>query len=372
MNSSVKIQSYLVAAFCLLSPLLSVAQDWDGSKHDHYVSFEVPGSKATYPLSINEARTVTGYYIDKAGVTRGFVRHEDGHITTFSIPGSVSTTPLGINTAGEITGYYGVAATTTLLPIVPQGFLRSAEGKITTFGNTQNTDHSGSFWAQPAGINVAGEVVGNYPDVALASIAFVRSPAGAITGFSLSLGAAYSTIATAINAGGAVVGYDSSQSIDLAQGFLWDGHSPINPFEGFTQIIVPDSTGTFPTAINAEGTVVGCYSVSGVYQDFVYASDGVITPLKLPGTVPSCLHDATLLYGVAPEPVVLNNQGTITGWYTNQEKVSKGFVRFEDGKLHTFAHHGSKQTIPTSINDCDVITGYYSSGSEIVGFIREP
>jgi hypothetical protein len=75
---------------------------------------------------------------------------------------------------------------------------------------------------------------------------------------------------------------------------------------------------------------------------------------------------------VSPEAVILNDQGTITGWYTDAAKVSKGFVRFEDGKLHTFAHAASKQTIPTGINDRDVITGYYSRGSEIVGFIREP
>jgi hypothetical protein len=372
MISAVKPQLYVIVAVCMLAPLISVAQNWQGGKHGRFVSFEVPESKATYPLSINEARTVTGYYIDKAGVTRGFVRREDGDITTFSIPGSVSTKPVSINSAGDIVGYYELATGTDVLPQVPQGFIRDASGDITTFGNTLNTDSSGSFWAQPAGINVGGEVVGNYPDIALASVAFVRSPTGIVTGFSLSLGASYSTIATAINAAGAVVGYDSSGPIDQAQGFLWDGQSPINPVEGYTQISVLNSTGTFPTGINAEGTVVGCYSVSGIYQDFMYASDGVITSLKLPGTIPSCLANFADVYSVVPQPVVVNDQGTITGWYTNAEKVSRGFVRFEDGKLHTFAHHDSKQTIPTSINNCDVITGYYSRGSETVGFIREP
>jgi hypothetical protein len=367
--TAVKPKLYVIVAVCMFAPLLCAAQR---GKPSHFVSFEVPESKATYPLSINEARTVTGYYIDKAGVTRGFVRREDGDIATFSIPGSVSTKPVGINTAGDIAGYYEVASTTTLLPVVPQGFLRSANGTINTFGNTLNTDQDGSFWAQPAGINVAGEVVGNYPDISLASVAFVRSSTGVVTGFSLSIGASYSTIATAINAGGAVVGYDSSESIDQAQGFLWDGQSPINPFEGYTQISVLNSTGTFPTGINAEGTVVGCYSVSGVYQDFVYTSDGVVTSLNVPGTVPSCLANFADVYSVAPQPVMINDQGTITGWYTNAEKISLGFLRFENGNLHSFAHHDSRQTIPTSINNCDVITGYYSRGSEIVGFLLEP
>ena len=114
MISSSKIRSGLTAAVCLLAPLLCAAQQWGGDKHDHLLSFQVPSSTATYPLSINDGRTVTGYYISNSGVTGGFVRSSDGQITTFNVPGSATTVPVGINTAGDITGYYQVATNNVL------------------------------------------------------------------------------------------------------------------------------------------------------------------------------------------------------------------------------------------------------------------
>ena len=52
----------------------------------------MPDSRATYPLSINEVTTVTGYYISNSGVSSGFVRYQDGQIITFDVPGSTATT----------------------------------------------------------------------------------------------------------------------------------------------------------------------------------------------------------------------------------------------------------------------------------------
>ena len=47
-------------------------------------------------------------------------------------------------------------------------------------------------------------------------------------------------------------------------------------------------------------------------------------------------------------------------------------LRLEDGTATTFNYPRSKQTLHTSINNSNVITGYYSQGSQIAGFIREP
>jgi hypothetical protein len=368
MTSSSKIGSGLIAAFCLLAPLSCVAQQWGGDKHERLRSFRVPESTATYPLSINDGRTVTGYYISNAGVTGGFVRSSDGQITTFNVPGSATTVPAGINTAGDITGYYQVATNNVLGS--PQGFVRTPDGNITTFtGYTSNG-------LTPVSINVAGEIVGNFPDEAQGANIFLRSTSGVISTTTLSEGALYPTLVTGLNASGAIVGYDSSQSINVAQGFLWDGQGPLpSPVSsaGVTGIVVPGSTGTFPTALNADETVVGCYTVSGVYYDFVRDPDGTITTLNIPGTVPGCIasFNFPVEIVVVPQSITLNDEGTITGYYTNTAKASVGFVQFPDGKLITFSHPGSAQTIPTSINNGDVIAGYYSRGSEIVGFIRE-
>jgi hypothetical protein len=377
MTFSLKITCRLFVTLCLLTPLWCAAQEFGGVTNHLLLPFRVPGSRATYPLSINDSMTITGYYVSNSGVTAGFVREFDGHITTFTVPGSVLTKPVSINPAGDITGYYEVASTTDLIPDVPQGFVRSPDGTITTFGNTANTEFSASFWAQPAGINVAGEVAGNFPSITLSSVAFVRTASGTVSTFTLSDGASYSTVVTGLNAGGSIVGYSSSGPIETAQGFLWDGQGPLpNPsYAGVTQIEVAGSTGTFPTAINAEGTVVGCYATAGGYQDFVRHSDGTITTLKLPGIIPACatgVFQSLGVFNVTPPLISINNLGTMAGYYTNAAQGSSGFVRFAGGEVITVAHPGSKLTVPTHINNWDVITGYYSNGSGTVGFIGLP
>jgi hypothetical protein len=367
MPSQLKPRCCLLAVFCLLISRLSVAQP-------PFLSFQVPDSRATYPLSINEAETVTGYYINNSGVSSGFARYQDGQIITFHVPGSKATIPVSINTAGYITGYYNLPSKTPVVFDIPQGFVRTPDGKITTFGNPVTTASSSSFWAQPVTINVAGEIIGNYPNVALASVVFLRSAAGAVLTFSLGLGAHYSTVATGLNAGGAIVGYASSQSLNLAQGFLWSGQgTPPNPGGGFTPITVAGSTGTFPTGINAHGTIVGCYAAGGIYHYFVRAHDGVVKTLYLPGTVPDCIAAFTPGFiAVVPQPILVNDQGTIIGYTTTAAQIATAFIRLENGVVTTFNYPGSMRTIPTSINNCEVITGYYSRGQEILGFIREP
>jgi hypothetical protein len=369
-----RLKTRLTLVVCLLAWLLSEPQQLRAQSPDPFLSFQVPGSRASYPLSMNEAETVTGYYIRNSGVSSGFVRYQDGQIITFDVPGSTATIPVAINTAGFITGYYNRPSTTPVLFNIPQGFVRTPDGKITTFGNPATTASPASFWAQPVTINVAGEIIGNYPDIALASVVFLRSAAGVVLTFSLSLGSHFSTVATGLSPGGAMVGYSSSQSLNLAQGFLWSGQGPPpNPGGGFTPITVAGSTGTFPTSINARGAIVGCYSVGSLYHYFVRARDGVIKTLYLPGTVPNCIATSTPGFiAVVPQPIFVNDQGTIVGYTTNAANIATAFIRLEDGTATTFHYPGSKQTIPTSINNCNVITGYYSQGSEIVGFIREP
>jgi hypothetical protein len=364
----------LTVVVCLLGRLLCVPQQLRGQSPNPFLSFQVPGSRATYPLSINDAETVTGYYISNSGVSSGFIRYQDGQIITFDVPGSSATIPVAINTVGFITGYYDRPSTTPVVFNIPQGFVRTPEGKITVFGNPVTTASPGSFWAQPVTINVAGEIVGNYPDIALASVVFFRSASGAVLNFSLSLGSHFSTVATGLNAGGAIVGYASSESLNLAQGFLWSGQGPPpNPGGGFTPITVAGSTGTFPTGVNAHGTIVGCYAAGGLYHYFVRARDGLIKTLYFPGIVPACIATSTPGFiAVVPQPIFLNDEGTIVGYTTDAAQNSTAFVRLEDGKGTLFNYPGSMQTIPTSLNNGNVITGYYAEEGAIAGFIRQP
>jgi hypothetical protein len=124
---SLKISHCLVATLCALSPLFCTAQEPAVTNEVSYLSFEVPGALGTYPMSINNSMTVTGYYYVSPTVTRGFLRDADGAITTFDVLGGVWTEPESINDAGEITGFYEVVAG------VPQSFIRYADGQIVTF-----------------------------------------------------------------------------------------------------------------------------------------------------------------------------------------------------------------------------------------------
>jgi hypothetical protein len=368
--ASRRLYLFLAAVFLLTSFLL--VPQAIAAPSALYLSFTVPGSAATYPLSINKDLTVTGYYIDKSGNTHGFVRRLGGQITTFDVPGSVLTKPVSINAAGEITGYYEIAgeAPNTL------GFTREPDGAITTFGTTT---YPSNFPAQPVAINNAGEVVGNFPQAGLGSEAFVRSSTGTVQMFSITIGAAYSTFLTAVNAHGAVVGYGGSDDLASARGLLWNGQPPApSPGTGFTEISFPGSTGTFPTGINKRGEIVGCYIIGSVYYDFLRAPDGTFTTINPPGTVPSCLaaSDSTVpgLYHLLPASVSLNNRGTIIG-YTTNAAATNGFVRFPDGTITPFAIPGSSLTIPAgsiSLDALDILTGYYTKGTKTEGFIALP
>ena len=202
------------------------------------------------------------------------------------------------------------------------------------------------------------------------------SPAGTLQTFSITIGAAYSTILTGVNGVGAVVGYGGSDDIAAAQGLLWNGQAPLpTPGSGYTAISFPGSTGTFPTGINGQGKIVGCYSIGTVFYDFIRASDGTFTTLSPSGTVPSCAAAFAInpegLYDVLPASVSLNNEGTVIG-YTTHAGLTSGFVRFSGGRIVPFVIPGSTLTLPASINNLGVLTGYYTKGSATMGFIALP
>lgn len=350
-----------------------------------YLSFSVPDSSATYPMSINDDLTITGYYVDSTGKTHGFVRCFDGRITVFDVPGSVETKPVSINETGQITGYY-IFPTTDYFgnPVdVPLGFIRDTDGTITTFGNPAEF----YFKPQPVAINRQGEVVGNGIASTIGVDAFIRSPTGTIQTFNINLGASYSTFLTAVNGHGDVVGYGGSDYLDSDVGFLWNGTGPLPEYGGpYIGISYPGSGGTFPTGINNRGEVVGCYEIQSapppsphtdVYYDFLRTPSGTFTELDPPGTVPSCLvqnssYSFYPIYDVLPSAVSLNNRGTVIGQVIDAANLPIGFVRFPDGKTIPFAIPGSTLTVLAAINNLDVLTGYYTKGGKTEGFIALP
>jgi hypothetical protein len=71
------------------------------------LTFEVPNSLETYPLSISERGVIVGTYADTAG-SHGFLRQIDGTIDTFDvpIPDAKSISFIAVSTTGLILGSY--------------------------------------------------------------------------------------------------------------------------------------------------------------------------------------------------------------------------------------------------------------------------
>jgi hypothetical protein len=62
---------------------------------------------------MNDEGAITGYYLDANNVNHGFLRSPEGKVTSFDAPGADTTPndyngtfPVSINDLGAVTGYY--------------------------------------------------------------------------------------------------------------------------------------------------------------------------------------------------------------------------------------------------------------------------
>jgi hypothetical protein len=94
--------------------------------------------------------------------------------------------------------------------------------------------------------------------------------------------------------------------------------------------------------------------------DFVRDQEGTFTTLYIPGV------------GEEQCNVTINDAGTILGYYLNAANVNIGFIKPHGGEVMPFSYPGATDTFPTSFNNLDVITGWYSNGSSTQGFIFFP
>ncbi len=125
----------------------------------------------------------TGWAIDANGVGHGYLRAADGRITVFDAPGAGTTSGLGtfgdsINDENEIVGW------TYDANFVAHGFLRDCDGKVIVF------DAPGAGTTPGNGVgtyaltnNDLGVIVGTYYDDGFGAHGFVRAADGSITTF---------------------------------------------------------------------------------------------------------------------------------------------------------------------------------------------
>jgi uncharacterized membrane protein len=176
---------------------------WDGGVA---TEFDVPGSRSTgAPMDINDSGTVTGTWSDAGdGTAHGFIRTADGKITTFDPPGCDETIPEGINSAGAIVG----------LCHANKGFhsfLLNPDGTSKIF------DPPGVSDSDAFDINKKGAITGQWTDDLGVDHGYLRSPKGKIQ--TIDVPHAFLTDANAINDSGAITG-DFTLKHGGAHGFL--------------------------------------------------------------------------------------------------------------------------------------------------------
>jgi hypothetical protein len=211
----------------------------------------------------------------------------------------------------------------------------------------------------PAGLNNDGVVTGYYLDNVGSGIhGFLRDEDGVFTTFDVP-GAILQTVPSAVNSEGVVAGnYFDATNI---HGFLRAPDGAIATFD------VPGAVnGTFPVGLNDKGVVTGSYgdNVGEGFHSFVRTRNGVFTKFD-PGMVTNL-------------PGIINNAGTITGYFFDVSPSVRSFVRDHKGTVSIFdAPNVCKTfngTFATGINPAGVIVGvFYDAGcAHFHGFLRLP
>lgn len=133
--------------------------------HQHDTPFDVAGARDTYPLGINNAGEIVGYWDTNPSSPHGFLRTPDGLIFSLDVPdaGSGGTAAFAINDVGQVTGYY--ADTSGLL-----------HGFVQTRGQFQKLDAPAAVATIATTINNYGVVAGEYFDATGARHGFVATP----------------------------------------------------------------------------------------------------------------------------------------------------------------------------------------------------
>ncbi|MGD0191997.1 MAG: hypothetical protein ABSD74_14750 [Rhizomicrobium sp.] len=207
-------------------------------------SYDAPGSGGyTSIRSINSANAFTGTYSDNSGRDHGYVQDAKGNFATFDPPNSLETYPWSINNDGSITGYYYYEANNNCGSAIVAGFVRSPGGSISTFGYQQGV--------YPTFINAKNVTGGGYSDASCQSHGFVRNAKGTIEGFDFP-GIPSGTYPLAINKQGTIVGW----YLDLQD----NNHGFLRAANGKIHLIQPDGAAdSEAVGINASGQIAGYY-----------------------------------------------------------------------------------------------------------------
>jgi hypothetical protein len=350
------------------------------------ISFDAPGAdttpgdyNGTYASSINVGGFITGSYQGADTVYHGFLRSPDGKFTTFEAPGADTTagsysgtTPTSINDLGVITGSFSDATG------LSHGFLRTPEGKFTTF----DVPGAGANGTIPIGLNLEGAVVGYALDSNDLFHAFLRTPGGQIQAFvgpgSCDTGTStgcYGSAVFNINFLGISVGaFQDNSSNFVEHGLIRYPDGTLTTFEapgaGTGAGQGTGCPGCTP-GLNQWGAIAGTYTDSNnVHHSYLRSPNGKFTTFDAPGAGTGSYEGTGCAYDC---PTSLNDLGAIMGTYIDTNFVYHGYLRTPDGKIVTVDPSGSVFTWSSGMNDLGVITGYYADSNGVYhGFLRIP
>ena len=176
-----------------------------------FIPIAVPGSSqgSTIPYGVNDGGEIVGSFQTAPNAQHGFL-DIGGVFSQFDAPGAVGSTVLtGINKTGQISGTYFDG--TNEVPLILSG------GSLITI--TVTGTYGGAY---AAGINAAGEVVGEF-DAAAGPPHYAHGfldAGGIIT--QIDVPGALSTSAFGINDAGEIVGYFENVGSNISNGFLDD------------------------------------------------------------------------------------------------------------------------------------------------------
>ena len=329
-------------------------------------TFDVPGSLSTKPAAINPKGQITGSYVDSIG-QHGFIREPEGTVLSFDAPMEarslpegvgVQTIPTSMDSAGQIAGY-----AFSLDTFLDYGFARLKDGTFITFEDPdacRSQDAKSSFsraarsqvsianveGIAATGVNNQGQITGICGPFPPFNQSFLRQRNGEMIVFKVSVEGPTMTIAQDINCRGQITGYyyDSPDNGSY-RGFLREPDGTITTFGAPYSVV-------HPVAITNGGRITGSADQHG----FARLADGRMTTFDAP--------NSTLT-----QPTAMNANGQIVGSYLDASNVNHGFIREKDGTLTTFDVPGSTNTFPTGINSRGDVTGWYSDAAGNHGFV---
>lgn len=362
----------LLSLFTFGSSILSM------SSAQTYKTFDPPKSTSTTASLITQEGQVLGVY-SIGPESLGFVRSPEGKYKTFAFPETVGSlfSLTGLDTQGTIVGTYLIPPVDRYTVFLP--FVRKSDGKLTTIkipkSCVEPPDCIGNYGL---GLNNSGTILGQYEDDNFLNLGFILSANGKFTSFKVPsesiAGQNYGTNPashSAINKSGAITGSYSAAADGTSRGFLRAPDGKYTTFSVSGASSGPDY-GTFPLSMNDDGAITGYFTEGkDACRGFIRSPEGKITVFAPSDLAPG------LCFLV---PASINSSGTITGYYTDNAYVVHSFVRTAAGKFTSFEVPGANTqssdfegTYAVSINQAGVITGYWNDKlGNLHGFIRTP